>query len=255
MSARRGITAAVTVLVVLVLLAVAYFAADVALRSYAESQIEVRLADSLPAGITANPTVTIAGASFITQYLAGSFDAITVDAPAVTVGDVKLAAHAVAHDVPTDQSAPLQRLTGTLALDQDAVDHIVRNGEADGSLQLGPNARLLLGSGTLGYEGRTSFLGIDIGYEVSAKPVAKGTTLDLVPQAVHVTSGPVAFDVKSLLGELANRPISVCVAAYLPPGVLVTSVSVQPDEATLTFEAQNLVLQDLDFEAYGSCNQ
>lgn len=254
MAARRGMRALTSILVVLVLLGVAVVVADVALRSYAEGQIKTQLTGALPNSVTADPDVSIGGFSFISQYLAGSFDTVTIDAPGLSVDGTGLDVHVVATGVPIDQSTPVRMLTGTISLDQDALDDIVRIGTRNGSLDLG-DATLRLGDGDLRYDGHTSFLGFGIDYTAIAKPVAKGKTIDLVPTAVDVSSGAVAIDVKSLLGELATRPIPVCVAQYLPRGVLVTGVEVHPDRATITLEARDVVLNALDFDAHGSCDQ
>lgn len=251
MAVRRGTAALISILVVLVLLVVAVVVADVALRRYAQGQITTQLTDALPDSVTADPDVSIGGFSFISQYLAGSFDTVTINAPAVSAEGVDLSVKIVAKNVPTDESQPVKKLSGTISLDQDAVDHVVRN--AGASALLGGDAGVRLGDGILSYDGRVSFLGFTIGYTAAAKPVAKGTRIDLQPTSIDVTSGPVAIDVKSLLGALANKPIPVCVAQYLPPDFRVTGVAVQPDHATVTLEANNVVLSDLDFSTRGSC--
>jgi hypothetical protein len=243
---RRWPKVLIGILIAIVILVIAFFVVDARLRVYAEGQVSEQVSANLPKSVSGDIGVTIGGASVIAQYLTGSFQQVTLGAPHLTVNGAPVSVDIVATDVPTDLSKPVGDLKGTITLTQSALNSLVTVPGSTGGL--------VLGSGTISYNGSISVLGIPIGYEVTVKPVAHGDTVLLTPTSAKVTSGSFGFDLsKTLSDALGAKPVSVCVAQYLPSGVSATDVTITPGSATVVLNAPNLVLSEKSLNTKGSC--
>jgi len=239
-----------TVLAVLAVVALA-FGADAALRSYAEKRMETEIAQALPKGVTVpGLRVDVRGFSFIAQYLAGSFTQVDVDAPDIATARGSVEASLVAGDVRIDRSFSkppvLGHLTGTLHVTEEAVNSLVALPDA--------NAAIQLSNETVRYSSTTQVLGVPISYAAAVRPVADGDLVRLYPQSVNVTSGPVHFDVQSLLGDIFNgKPVNVCIAPYIPAGLEVDDIAVAKSQATISFHAADFSLAPATFQSHSAC--
>ena len=239
-----------TVLIVLAVVALA-FGADAALRSYAQKRMEAEIQQALPAGVTApGLTVDVRGFSFIAQYLHGRFDEVEVDAPAITTARGSVSASLTANDVSIDRSfrtAPvLGSMHGTLHVSEKAVNSLVSLPD--------PTASIALSKKTVTYLATTQVLGLPLSYSAAVRPVADGAVVRLYPESVNVTSGPVHFDVKSLLGGVFDgKPINVCIAPYLPAGLNVDDIAIERSKASIEFHATDFSLDPKTFTAHSAC--
>jgi len=239
-----------TVLIVLAVVALA-FGADAALRSYAQKRMESEIQQALPAGVTApGLTVDVRGFSFIAQYLAGSFGEVDVDAPDITTARGSVEASLVAGDVRIDRSfrtpPVLGDVQGTLHVSEESVNSLVALPD--------PTAAIQLSDKTVTYSATTQVLGLPLSYSAAVRPVADGALVRLYPQSVNVTSGPVHFDVKSLLGDIFNgKPINVCIAPYIPAGLKVDDIAVAKSQATINFHASDFSLAPKTFQSHSAC--
>ncbi|MFC6357413.1 LmeA family phospholipid-binding protein [Luethyella okanaganae] len=243
---RRWIRVVSVLVVVVVVLLAGLFIADAVLRNVAQDRIAQEIDDRLPANVEANVGVTIGGASVIAQYLSGVFERIELDAPNVSVDGVPLAAHLVAEGVPTDTGAAVGLATGTITVGQDAVNRLVALPDAASAI--------VLGDGELRYDRMLGFLGVEVGYTVTAVAEAAGDRVLVTPTSAQLSAGGGAIDVGGLLsGIIGSRPISVCTARYLPQGVDVTGVDIAPGTATITLRSDSLVLSEQALRTMGSC--
>lgn len=238
------------VVVLLAVVALA-FGADAALRSYAQSRMESEIAKALPAGVTApGITVHVGGFSFIAQYLDGRFGQVEVDAPAITTDRGSVSATLEANDVQIDRSfttAPvLGSMHGTLHVSEAAVNALVALPD--------PTASIQLSAKTVTYLATAQVLGLPLSYSAAVRPVADGAMVRLYPESVNVTSGPVHFDVKSLLGGLFDgQPVNICVAPYLPDGLNIGDITIARSKAAISFDAQHFSLDPKTFSTHGTC--
>lgn len=227
------------------------FGADAALRSYAQKRMEAEIEKALPAGVTApGLTVTVRGFSFIAQYLDGRFGQVEVEAPAITTARGSVSATLQASDVRIDRSFRTPPVLGTvhgaLHVSQDAVNSLVSLPD--------PTASIALSAKTVTYSATAQVLGLPISYSAAVRPVADGAVVRLYPESVKVTSGPVHFDVKSLLGGVFDGdPISLCVAPYLPAGLRVGSIQIASSKASIDFEASDFSLDSPSFSTHSAC--
>lgn len=244
---RRGLWAMVWISVSLVVLVVLFFIADGVARAYAEGRVKAEIEQNLPDFVSGDVTVKIGGTSVIAQYLTGSFDQVELDAPKLTVQGIPLSASVVASGVPIDLTKPVSDLAGTITISQSSINSLLRLPGATGDVTLG--------EGTLQYDGTTTVLGLPIGYKVTVEPTADGQSILLRPTKAEVTAGGGNLDLSRLLGTVVgSKPLSVCVAQYLPAGVTVDDVTVNPAEATIHLTAHDLVLSQSTLATKGSCS-
>jgi hypothetical protein len=246
---RRGrgwIIAAWIVGVFLVLAVIAFFVTDGLIRSSAEAIAASEIEQRLPADVNGTVHVKIEGGPVLIQYLSGSFDHIELDAPSLDANGVPVAVHVDARGVPTDLSKPVKRITGTVTLDEDAVNKALKVPNASSGVSLG--------QGVVTYDGSQSVLGVPITYTVTAKPSVSGPNILLTPTDVHVTSGPLNLDLTGVInGLLGKNPVPVCVADQLPSALHLTSVSVTPSNVTLALKANDVALNSATFDSKGTC--
>ncbi|MBF4573810.1 DUF2993 domain-containing protein [Herbiconiux sp. VKM Ac-1786] len=232
-------------LAVLVLLAVALVVADIAFRAYAQNEAASQIERQLPENVEGDVDVSIAGFSFLAQVAAGRLGEVTLDAPALTVSGIPIAAHVVATGVPTDLTQPVEDISATVSLEQSAVDAVVT---------LPGDAQLALGDGDVSYEGSVDVLGLSVGYRVTGQVSASGTDVVITPQNAELTQGGNSLDLGGLLQGVAGDPITVCVASYLPQGVAVDSLDVAGGGATATLSARDFVVDDESLRTLGTCS-
>ena len=244
-----------TLLALIVLVGV-FFAVDAGLRGYAQNRIAGEIDAGLPAGVTGDVDVAIGGTSVIVQYLTGSFERVQLTAPALSVNDVPASVSIVATGVPTDTSAPIGHVDGTIDLDQAALNSLLHTAlaEADAD-QAAQGAELTLGTNEITYTGELSVFGLSIGYQATATPSVTDDSLVLTPTDAQVTSGAGSLDVSRLVDlALGSTPISLCVAGYLPQGVTLSDVQTTPERARITLESSTLTLTEQSLTTLGSCS-
>ncbi len=230
----------------IIALVVLYFVADGLVRAYAESRVKAEIEQNFPDFVQGDVTVQIGGTSVIAQYLSGSFEQVTLDAPKLTVEGIPLSASVVAQGVPVDLTKPVSDIAGTITISQSSINSLLRLPGATGDLTLG--------DGTIKYDGTTKVLGLSIGYTVTVEPTAAGESILLQPTKAEVKAGGGNLDLSKLLGAVVSKPLSVCVAQYLPAGVEVDDVTVVPGEATIHLTAHDIVLSQDTLATKGSCS-
>ncbi|CAD6000506.1 DUF2993 domain-containing protein [Agreia sp. COWG] len=240
---HRGVGLIVGVGIV-VLLAVGIVVADVSLRAYAQDRARSEIEAALPSTVTGDVSVQIGGFSFLQQYLAGRFDTVTLDAPSLVVDGSPVAVSVTAGGVPTDLAQPVDRLTATLALDQDAVNSFVT---VPGS------ATLTLDDQAVGYDGSVSFLGLGIDYLVTAGVSVTADSVVLAPKTATLANGSSVVDLSTPLQAVLDQPIPVCIANQLPRGVELTGLDVTPGRAMVTASATDFVLDKTSLSTTGVC--
>ncbi|MHB1234748.1 MAG: LmeA family phospholipid-binding protein [Microbacteriaceae bacterium] len=234
---RRGRTGLAVLIVFVVLLAVGAVLADNAARAYAESQIERQLA-----GVTA-VKAHIGGFPFLTQYFSGSLERVEIDAPQLQVAGATVAATVVATGLPVDRSRPVQRITGSFSMDQNALNMLAAK-----AVKAPP---LTLGAGVLSYHGTLTVLGQQLAFTVQLEPRIEGGYLVLTPTKAQLDNGPA--DAAKLLGTLQKYAIPICIAQYLPATTSVTAVTVTPGLLRVDAVATGLVLSSASLSRTGTC--
>lgn len=230
--------------VVLVLLVAGVVAADLLGRHYAQQRLEAEIASRLPEGSGA-VEVRIGGFSFLAQYLAGSFDEVTLDAPAVAVDGTTASAHIEARGVPTDRTTPVRSGTGQLAITAEALGSLIS--------PFGAVSDIELVDGVIRYQGQTSFLGVDLGFTADLAPSVDGGRVLLSPADVRLESGGASLRLDDIFPDLSRLEVPFCAAELLPRGVVLEGAAVEGDELVVTVSARDLVLSSDTLSDRGSC--
>ncbi len=241
---RRRSSGVVIAVIVAVVVAVLVVVADVALRAYAENRATAEITSSLPDTVRGDVDVKISGFSFLQQYLSGTFDRVTLDAPDLMVDGIPVDARVVATGVPTDFAKPVDALSAELTLSEDAVNSVV---EVPGA------ASLALENQAIGYDGSISFLGLSLDYSVTAAVSVTADSVVLSPQTATLTAGTTVLDASDALNAVLDESIPLCVASYLPSGVQLHHVSVVPGSATVTLDASDFTLDEASLRSVGTC--
>lgn len=243
---RRPLIIVLSVLVGLAVLVAVFFIVDGIARGVAERRVAEEIVAQLPTEVVASPTVQIGGTSVIAQYLGGSFDDITVSAPDAVIDGIPADVTVHASGFPVDTSQPVGTVTGTVTLDEAALNSLVERSA--------PNSAVQLGAGELSYAAEASFFGFSVGYRVTGELQAAGDRVLVTPTGAEVTSGAGNLDLSALVQMIiGSEPISICAAQYLPAGVEVSDITVTPGSATVRLEAHQLVFDENTLGTLGSC--
>jgi hypothetical protein len=249
--ARRGrvLRRVVVVLVVLlVVLGIGAVVADGALRSYAQDRVARDIESQLPDGVDGNVDVAIGGTSMILQYLSGTLDRVHLTGRGLTVNGTPLDADVQATGVPVDQTKPVDHAVGRFGVDEAALTELLAS-------TTDAPADVTIVRGAVEYSAPVSLLGLELSYDVTAKPRIEGDTVVFTPTGAALSAGEGSFDVGDLLGSdrLASLAFPVCAAQYLPAGTRLTDLDLEPGRATVTVEASSLRLSGDAFSTMGSC--
>lgn len=247
---RRGRGAIIAAWIVgglIVLLGIAAVVADGLLRGAAESVAAQALEQKLPEGSSGHVTVSIGGFSFLTQYLAGSFDDVQIDSSSLTLDGVPASLHLHARGVPTTLTEAVGSISGTVAFTPVAVATLLPVPGATGVPTLG--------NGTIASTVNQQLAGGAVAYSVTAKPTFGNGSVTLTPTAVTVTSAPPGTNSDEIVNDvLAHPPTTICVASRLPSALSPTGFSVDPNAARIAVAGKNVRLTSSLFGTKGSCS-
>lgn len=246
---RRGLGCSVIAVLLVLMLVGAYFIVDSGVRAFAEDQVEREISDALPAAVTGEITVSIGGASVITQYLAGSFDRVELTAPELVAAGVPASVHLVATGVPAKTGRPIEHVETTLDFTPAALTTLA---QAGGSV---PGAELVFGDNAVSFAGTITLLDIPISYLATATPTVVGNSLVFTPTNAEVTTEVGSLDVSEIVATImGQQPITICVAQFLPDGLDLTDVNMTTERARITLESSTLMLTKQSLTTLGSCS-
>ncbi|WP_438855257.1 LmeA family phospholipid-binding protein [Agromyces sp. M3QZ16-3] len=243
---RRGARAVIGVLVLVAVVAALLVLVETVGRAIAERNVADSIEQSLPEGVEGEVEVDIRGFSALWQAMTGRMDEMVATAPDLVVNGVPVDVTVTAYGVPLAEGGTLERGEVEASIDGDAVDEIAASQGITGGLTLG--------EGTVAYEDETTFLGIPIGFSITAEPEAAGDRVLLRPVAADISAGGGSFDASGLVDRiLGGDPVPICVADRLPEGVQVSGIDVEPDLVTVRLEASGLPLAEETLATTGTC--
>lgn len=242
----RGARATIAIVAVVVALVAIVIVVDVVARTIAQQRVAEEIEANLPTGVEGDVDVAIGGFSVIAQYLSGTMEQVTLTAPQLEVTGAPLDVTVVAEGVPVDLASPVRELDAVINASEASVNQLVA--------AAGVDAGLVLGEGTVAYDGRIELLGIPVSYAVTARPTATGDTVLLEPVGVEVNAGGSSLDVSGIIDRLlGSEPVAICVADRLPAGVEVESIAVAPGIVRVGLAAQAITLDTASLQQTGTC--
>ncbi|MGR0320150.1 LmeA family phospholipid-binding protein [Agromyces sp. ZXT2-3] len=238
--------AGVVVLVLLAVVAALLVVVETVGRGIAERNVADSIEQSLPEGVEGEVEVEIRGVSALWQAMTGSMDEMVATAPDLDVYGVPVDVTVTAYGVPLAEGGTLERGEAEASVDGAAVDEIAAAQGIPGGLELG--------EGTVAYDGEITFLGLPIGFSVTAEPEAAGDRVLLHPVAAEIDAAGGSIDASGLVDRiLGGDPFPICVADRLPEGVDVSGIVVEPDLVTVRLEASGLPLAEETLATTGTC--
>lgn len=244
---RRWAIAGVTLVVVAGVVFGGAVLANNLVRGIAEEAVASKLTSSAAANFPNGADVTIGGQWPLFNYLGGTLESVSIDAPEAVFRDVPVALNLAATGVNTDLAKPVDSVDLTVALNQDGVNAFVP--------APGPNAALQLGDGDVRYSVvQQGPFGLSIGATITAQPTVAGTTLTLAPTAAEITTPLGNLNAQPIIDAiLQSKPVDVCLADKLPVGTELTGLTVTPSTMTLTATGKNLILDAALLRKTGTC--
>jgi LmeA-like phospholipid-binding len=230
------------VLVVLVVLVVVI---GIAGRAWAEQYLEERVEQNLPEGVEGDVDVRLRGVFLLGQYLSGRMDDVRLTSENLTVQGIPVEARVRLQGAPIDLAQPVEHLTGSVRLDEAAVQAMLTAQGYPGTATIE--------DGGIRYTDSAELFGATVEYDITARPDLEGGRLDLVPTSAAIRSGDLDLDATGLLERVAPEGLSVCLAEYLPDSIVLESLRVGADAADVSFSGDGVVLTEEALARRGAC--
>ena len=247
---RRAWPWIVAFAIVAVLAVAAWFAADAIARQMVTGVVrdQVRTQLALPADQQID--VEVAGA-VIPQLIGGSLDELTIASDDVTFSGVTGDVAVVAQDVAVRGTGEMSGATATVSLDESQLQTLLATVEgfpSDTVGLAGPNVTMSMD---------LQLFGVAIPVGVALTPTASEGQIVLSPASLQLGGAEVtAAALQDQFGGLADavlRDWNVCVAQYLPAGVVLTGVVVEGDVLVADFDVDGAIATDPALQQNGSC--
>jgi hypothetical protein len=233
-------------IVLVVVVATLLVVVGIAGRAVAERYIAERVEQSLPPGVEADVSVRLPGAFLVAQYLRGRMDEVDLASNDLTVQGIGAKARVRLEGVPTDLEQPVERATGSVVLDETALQAMVAQQGYSGSVKLN--------DGSVEYSDTTKLFGANVDYIITARPSVEAGRLDLTPESARVSSGGIDVDASALLARVAPDGLSICLAEYLPESIAVDSLLVGDGTAKVGLSGSQVVLTEEALSRTGTCS-
>lgn len=221
---------------------------DTGVRLIVQWRVAVAVEEALPSGVTADVDARVHGFSAIAQLATGSLEHLELRTDDLTVLGVTIAARVDGYGVSLGDGAvptlSVEQLTGSLHVSQDAINRLVPIPGATGGVTLGEDV--------VGYSTTLSILGLDLAVDIEATVRMEGERLVIQATKLDVVGGAVDFDAAELL-ENSVIAVPICTAEYLPAGIHLSDVSVDPEGVTVSITANRVDLDETTLETRGTC--
>lgn len=219
---------------------------DTVAKPAIERAVTDQLMDALPADST-RPVVEIVGAPLALQLLDGAIDRVEITDLRVGVEGGTVAAVVALEGVPIDRGQPVRAVSGTLSIDETALNALVKPGSA--------SSPMTIGEGTVRYERTLDVAGFSVAVGLTLRPELDGGLVTFVPESVDAAGaaglgGQLDLD---RLVDLTGFAFDICVAEHLPAGVDLTALRVAPGLISADLVARDLHLNSTALANTGAC--
>lgn len=240
---RRSV--AITLIVFGVVVVAGGVIADNSARAFAENLIATGVKTSLPSEVAGDVNVSVGGLSFISQYLSGKLDEVTITSRDLQLSGVPVTASILAKGVPTDLGQPVDAIDATVTLSEAAVNAAAVPGAGS----------LTLLDGSVGYAGTLNVLGVSLNYMVRAAAApSPGNVIMLTPQEVTLAPEGGSLDLTGVLAGVKDTTVPLCLASYLPKSLTISGVAVTAGAADIVISGRNIVLSPAILSTRGTCS-
>lgn len=248
---RRGAWPWIVAFAIVAVLAVAaWFAAEAIARQIVSGVVRDQVRTQLAMPADQQIDVDIADA-VIPQLIGGSLDELTIASDDVTLGAVTGDVTVTAQDVAVRGTGEMSGATATVSLDESQLQTLLATVEGFPSDTVGlaaPNVTMSLD---------LQLFGVAIPVAVALTPTAAEGQIVLSPASLQLGGSEVTADaLRDQFGRVADavlRDWNVCIAGYLPSGVMLTGVEVDGDVVVADFDVDGAIATDPALQENGSC--
>ncbi|MBK4347478.1 LmeA family phospholipid-binding protein [Lacisediminihabitans changchengi] len=249
---RWPIVLAVVVVVLIVVVVVADFVA----RGFAERLIADKARTALGVSASTPLEVTVGGGPVLLQAAGGKLDDVRIEAPGLSVGDLRGDAVLTVHGVPFDQSKPLDTADLRFSTDDTGLSSLI-SGLTKGQDLPVTISGVTIAKGAVQLATEVPVFGAKIPAAIAVAPGAKGGQITLTPTSFSISGATFTpADVSKNLGTLGTelaQTRTICVANQLPKGFRLESLRVSGSDLVLGVTAKSVVLGSELFHSKGSC--
>ena len=240
----------VAVLVVVALVAAAWFAGEHVARGIVEQTIRRQIATQLAVPADHPVDIDIPG-PVLPQLIVGSLAEVRISSDDVPLQGLTADVTVHAQDVPVRGDGDWSGGAATVALDEEQLRALlagVQDFPADTVTLDAPDV-------AAGFELRVFALTVPVG--VALTPRAEGGDIVLTPSALRVGDAEVSAEaLQRQFGAVAStvlRDWDVCIADRLPHGIVLTAVEVRREQVVADFAIDSAILRDATAQEKGTC--
>ena len=236
--------------VVIVLLVVAWFAADAIARQLVVSVVRDQVQRQLGLPADQQIDVEIPGA-VIPQLIGGTLGEITIASDDVEVGGFAGDVTVTAQGVPI-RGGSMSGAAATVTLDEEQLRGLLSTieGFPSGTVEIEPPGVSMTTD--------LQLFGVSIPVGASLTPTAVDGDIVLTPTSLRLGGAEVDADaLRDQFGAVADsvlRNWTVCIAQYLPAGATLADVAVEGDTLVARFDIDGNITTDAALRAEGSCD-
>lgn len=239
----------VTIVVVIGLAVIAWFAGEALARNLVTTTIRQQVITQLALPADQDVQVDVPG-TIIPQLISGTLGEVTIASEDVPMGSFEGDVTVTAHDVPI-RGGEMGEASATVVLDEEQLRALMST--VDGF----PADSLGLAAPDVTMSTELSLFGVEFPLGISLTPSAVDGDLVLTPAALQLAGATVtAAGLRDQFGSLADevlRDWTVCIAEYIPAGATMTDVAIVGDTVTTDFDIDGAIVSDPALQENGTC--
>ena len=247
---RRGLGWVVAAVIVVVLAVAGWFVAEAVARNVVTDTVRQRIIAELALPKDQQIDVALEGA-VLPQLIGGALTSIRISSDDVRQGDFSADVVVEARDVPIRGDGEMRDAHAVVTLDESQLRGLLSAVEDFPVETVGIAAPDITASIELSLFGATVPVGL------SLTPSAEEGELVLTPTSIQVAGSDITADeLRRQFGIVSNavlRDWPVCIAEYLPRGLILADVAVEGDRLRAGFDVDDRLLVDDALLADGTC--
>jgi LmeA-like phospholipid-binding len=250
---RRWMGPLIALVIVVIVLLIAFFVGDAFARQYATGLVKEKIVAALGLDPDSEIDVNLGDGSILLQAATGSLDDLRVHIPEFTLGEVTGEAEITATGVPIDTTKPLESMNIEVTIDEANVQKL------SGYLSGIDLTSIDLQDQLIRISANIDVLFTTIPVSVDLAPSATNGGISFEPVTVLLGDQQLSVDdlraipgISGIVGNLLGSR-TVCVASYLPQGLVVDDVTVVGSDLVVSINGDGVALDGVGLSQQGTC--